>query len=289
MFKINHSSNCICVFFKFLIINVLRYFLLLCFGLSFAQTGIYDSKTKQPVSYASIFVKYRKYSTSANEGGIFPLKGIRVSDTLTIAAIGYADKSVVYNPAMDSIFLNPAAIQLREVVIANRKGQKIKDGFLKGKSPVQENITAFEVGKFFPPKVLYKQYPYLDGFSVATFNTVKGQYFNVSIQAVNKDGQPGDYLYGKNVVCEVKKGQRVLHIDLKGQNITLPEDGFYILFERVFIGDVERWSPPNVTLYPNPEKGVPGHLCRINEAGTAFEWDETLPRYTMAIELELSN
>lgn len=82
-----------------------------------------------------------------------------------------------------------------------------------------------------------------------------------------------------------------MHVDLKDMNITLPEDGFYILFERVFIGKVERFSPPNVTLYLNPEVGAPGYLCVVNEegTGTVFEWDKTIPRHTMAIELELSN
>ncbi len=256
---------------------------------AFPQTGLYDSNTKQPIAYANIIVKIRKYGTSTNEQGMFPEKGIKVSDTLTISALGYASKNVIYSPSTDSVFLNPAVIQLREVVIANRKGQKIKDGFLKGKSPIYENITAFESGKFFPPKAVYADYPYLDGFSVATYNSVKGQYFNVSIRAVDKNGQPGDYLYNKNLVCEVKKGKHVLHVDLEGHNIRLPEDGFYLLFERVFIGKVEKWSPPNIALYPNPEKGAPSYLCGINEDGTAFEWDKTVPHYTMAIELELSN
>lgn len=186
-------------------IYIFSFILLLCCQFAFAQTGIYDSTTKQPVAYANIFVKIRKYGTSANEQGIFPVKGIRVADTLNITAIGYAAKSVIYNPATDTIFLNPAAIQLREVVIAKRKGQKIKDGFLKGKSPIQEGITAFEGGKFFPPKALYSAYPYLDGFSVATYNSVKGQYFNISLRAVDKNGQPGDYLYDKNLIYQVKK------------------------------------------------------------------------------------
>jgi hypothetical protein len=268
---------------------ILPFILFLCCQFALAQTGVYDSQTKQPIAYANIFVKIRKYGTNANEHGIFPEKGVRVSDTLSLSAIGYANKSVIYDPVIDSIFLNPAAIQLREVVIANRKGQKIKDGFIKGKSPIQESVTAFEVGRFFPPKAVYADYPYLDGFSVATYNGVKGQYFNISLRAVGKNGQPGDYLYGENLIYQVKKGQHILHVDLKGKNVALPEDGFYILFERVFIGKVERFSPPNVTLYLNPEKGVPGYLCSVNEDGTAFEWDKTTPHHTMAIELELSN
>jgi hypothetical protein len=259
-----------------------------CFSISFAQPGIYDSATKQPLPYLNIVVKSRKFFTSTNEYGRVVTAGLKQGDTLTVSALNYAAKSVVYASGLDSIFLKNSPIQLSEVVVTKGKRERVKSGFLDGKSPIEQNIEEPYVGKYYPPIDLYKSYLYLNGFKVKTFNTKKGQYINITIWEASKEGLPDKPIYDKNLVYEVGKGYKLLKVDLSKENIRIPEYGFFILFERVMMGNVNSDCPPNITMYPDSEQNAPVTMCSMNPDRTGFIWRGETP-HTMAIELELSN
>lgn len=262
------------------------FLLLVCFAS--AQPGIYDSKTRQPLPYLNVVVKSRKFFTSTNEQGRLETTGLKYGDTLTVNALNYDAQNVLYTPRLDSIFLKNVPIQLSELVIKKRRKERIKSGFLDGKSPIEQNIEEPYLGKYYPPIDLYKDYSYLNGFKVKTFNTVKGQYINITIWEATKEGLPDKPIYDKNLIYKVGKGYEIVEVDLSKENVVIPQYGFFILFERVMMGDVNLDCPPNVTMYRNPDPKEPVNVCSMNPDGTGFIWADETP-HTMAIELELSN
>lgn len=273
-----------------LYILVLTFFL--CCAHSFAQAGIYDSKTNQPIGYAHIQIKSRAFGTSTNEQGIFPLKGIKVGDTLAITATQYAAKKVAYTKTLDSIFLTGSGTLATQ---AENKGNTVKDNWIIEIEELSEAGLIYEIndhvaGQYFAPRALYKDNPYLHGLSVEIFSTKKKQYLNVIIRAVGKDGKPGDYVYDKDILCEVKKDDKqILHIDLTKYNIQLPPDGFYISFAKV----VRKKSDAKGLLYVctalNPMAGNPERSAYTMLADDSdFKWVHR-KNYTVMIELELGN
>lgn len=274
-------------------ILVLAFFL--CYAYSFAQPGIYDSKTKQPIGYAKVLIKSRAFGTSTNEQGIFPLRGIKESDTLTITAIHYATKKVVYTKTTDSIFLNSSGALYPAVQLENRQGEKVKESWMLEDDELSEAYMLYEIddqvaGQYFSPRPLYKDNSYLQGLSVRVFSTKKKQCLNVIIRAVGKDGKPGAYVYDKNILCEIKEnGPVVLHIDLAKERIKLPPDGFFISFAKVVRKRSDAKSLVYISTTLNPVQSNPIYSVYTMRADdSAFKWIN-YKNYTVMIELELGN
>jgi hypothetical protein len=274
---------------------VLFVFLFCCCRQAFAQPGIYDSKTKQPIEYARILVKSRAFGTSTNEQGKFPLKGIKEADTLTISATHYTVKKVAYTKTIDSIFLTSTIAIHPAVQLESQKGGAVKERWIIEKEELSEAYMLYEIddqiaGQYFTPRQVYKDYPYLKGLSIRMFSTKKKQCVNVIIRAVAKDGKPGDYVYDKNILCEVKEdGPHVMHIDLTRQKIQLPPDGFFISFEKVVRKRSDTKSLVYISTTLNPVPGNPKYsvyTMRADESG--FKWID-YKNYTVMIELELGN
>lgn len=259
----------------------------------FAQPGIYDSETKQPIGYAHILVKNKAFGATTNERGKFPVGGIKIADTLTVNAKDYAVKKVVYAKSIDSIFLIRTSHESSQSTL--RKGNRVKESFLLDTEELSEPGLIYQindqiVGQYFAPRQLYTDNPYLTGISVRIFSSKNKQFFNVVIRKRGEDGKPGDYVYDENILCEIKKeGVHVLHIDVDGDKIQLPPDGFFISFEKV----VKRKSDNKSLIYVctafNPVPGNPKYsVYTTSTNGSGFKWVEN-KNYTVMMELELSN
>lgn len=92
----------------------------------FAQTltsVIVDSATKKPVPYVTVQLNNRGMIT--NEDGRFKFllnKNIKATDTLFISCIGYESIGKPIEQFTDSlIYLNPKAIELKEVIVSNKE------------------------------------------------------------------------------------------------------------------------------------------------------------------------
>lgn len=259
---------------------------------SFAQlsSGVYDRNNKMPVSFANVYVKGKKNSATANGEGRFVLRDAFKEDELLVTAIGYADLTIEGGALTDSVFLRKQAIELEEVTIAvnKRKYEKIKSGFLRNEKTLFGELKALMIGKYFAPKGVYKSYPYLQGFTLMTYNDVKGAFINVSLRGVTSDGKPGEYLYGKNLAFEVKRKLNKVYIDLSDESVRLPEDGFFIFIERIngaLVGDAKVSYVP---IYRDPDPEASTSACCMYPGGEGFKWVESA-NSTLAIELELSN
>ncbi len=62
---------------------------------------------------------------------------------------------------------------------------------------------------------------------VQTESEVKDAIFNVKLYRKDKNGLPGEFLYGENIIGHAKKGDRNTVVDLSKYDIPFPEEGFF--------------------------------------------------------------
>lgn len=80
---------------------------------------VLDKLSHKPVEYATI--RTDKYVTLTSIEGKFSLYNIRFNDTVSITCVGYAPCTYnVYNIHTDTIYIEPALIQLGDVHIRTR-------------------------------------------------------------------------------------------------------------------------------------------------------------------------
>jgi hypothetical protein len=268
---------------------ILTLFFCLCFACSYAQLKVYDSKTRQPIEYAKVYARKSKYLMNTDNKGVVKSKGLILADTFKVIAVGYESNKVLYTPDLKEIFLNKKlSLDVQKEVIV-RKNEVVKDGALESKEAMLYDVKVLQAGQFFAPRDIYKSHPYLDGLSVRIMSSKKGQSMNVSVRAVDKDGEPGDYIYDKNIICKVDEGHYVVHIDLKDKYIKLPAEGFFICFSKVVQkkSDLKQWL--YVSASPGERDfGPEDSVFTMRADNSGFKW---IPYkgYTVSMQLELSN
>jgi hypothetical protein len=86
--------------------------------------NVYDEKTKQPILYATIFIKNTEYGTNTDESGAFKIQTKASNDTILISYVGYVTDTLLLSDAPSqhyNIYLLPSDISLGEVIIKPRE------------------------------------------------------------------------------------------------------------------------------------------------------------------------
>jgi len=100
----------------------MRYVLLLLFSLPvllFAQTGrVVDSKSGQPLPYASIGLKGSAYGTISNEDGFFRINFGEKGDTLVFSFLGYESMEIVFEDLPDVVKLTRKSLELTTFTVS---------------------------------------------------------------------------------------------------------------------------------------------------------------------------
>lgn len=220
------------------------------------KATIQDSTTKEPIPYVNIWVEEGKIAISADENGNFSLQ-TDSSKTISFSAVGYNNSRIKASDINSVVLMKPQTIQLNEVVIERSKNPKsIQIGSLKNTKPdhyiAQREGYSWIFANYYPYKPEYKN-TYFNNLKLITYSEVKGAIFNIRLYSVNEKGEPGDYLYDDNIICEVKKGEKTNTIDFSKYNIRFPENGIFIALE---------W----LTIEKNKYKTIT--RSKINEDGT---------------------
>lgn len=203
---------------------------------SFSQIKgtIQNSTTKDPIPYVNIWVEEGNIAGSADENGNFSLQ-TDTSKTITFSAVGYSNVSIKASEINAVVLMKPQTIQLNEVVIDRSKNPKsIQIGSLKNAKPnyyvANKEGSSWIFANYYSYKAEYEN-TYFNTLKLITYSEVKGAIFNIRLYSVNEKGEPGDYLYDDNIICEVKKGTKISTIDLSKYNIRFPENGIFIALE----------------------------------------------------------
>lgn len=118
----------------------------------YIQGKVFDSITKEPISFSTIILKQNNLGLAANEEGdfIININSNFLSDTLMISCIGYNRKLIKFKELdvekVNYIYLNPVVLQLKEIkLIAFKKKMSSKKLIKRAIKKITKNypVTPF--------------------------------------------------------------------------------------------------------------------------------------------------
>lgn len=203
---------------------------------------------------------------------------------------------------MDEVVILPK-YEDRKFVIGKFRKFQVNHSFMCSNLP-------WIVARFFEYKTAYKETQYLNKIRLVTISDIKEAKFNIRLFKINENGEPGDYLYDKNIIGIAKKGKHYTEIDLSNLNIRIPEEGFFVAvewfilesnkyeFEYVMEGSSKKYK--GVSIEPNigsiPKDTDENTWIYMNGKWTRIWKNEiiTMKKYKdkynlIAVELTLSN
>lgn len=209
------------------------------FAYSQVKSVMIDSNTKQEIPYVNIWVENENIGTTSNDRGEFQLNVSDLNKSIVFSAIGYTTKKIKAGEIKGVVALDPYAIVLQEVFIAPKKYTKelVIESFKKSETNhyFVGGITPWIMAKYFAFEDDYKSTPYLKKIKIITNSEIDQATFNIRLYSVNENGNPGEYLYDKNIIGIARKGKNITEVDLSQLNILFPENGFFIAYEWLII------------------------------------------------------
>ncbi len=213
--------------------------------------GVYDIHTGKPLPYASVILPAQKKGVSANALGRFRFRIDSVQDTTLVrfSCVGYTTKEVPLHLVNEArILLKPRVEVLNEVTVyAYRFKKQVLLNPFRRKRTV--GLGNFSGGSY--PSSLARKYVKPDDFDehcfikeveVLFFNGLpaanKTAKFRLRILSVTEDGRPGEDLLQDNLIIEKHNRNRTT-IDLQAFKLRVPEKGFFVAVEHLFIAENE--------------------------------------------------
>ncbi|MDP5140573.1 MAG: carboxypeptidase-like regulatory domain-containing protein [Spirosomaceae bacterium] len=294
--------------------NILLVLLLISSFTANAQVSVTlkDSLTKQPVSYANIWVLGENIGTTADERGNFTLNNSAANKRIAISCVGFDRKEILFNADLNTIYLKRADNLLKEVSVTPRlRDKRLVVGKLsKRKDNSYHSNVGYPwiSGRFFPFNEKYNQTPYMETITCFTAGSVKNSKFSIRIYDVNNEGIPGKILHATPIYGFAKKAKSFTKIDISQLNLKIPKNGVVIGLEWLIIDenkfDFEYYDPSKPKLKIKRIQYSPSFISTKltrNEIGWMYsrgEWRKIInqsdsirkiPNSAPAIELTLSN
>ena len=214
------------------------------------QGQILNAETHESLPFVNILMLGKKIGTSADENGNYKFAVPGNSDFLNeyvrITYIGFADKTLKLDKLKDArILLQPKVGALEEVFLYNIKNRHHENlNPFSGKELV--GLGNFSGGAY--PSSLARFYAkpadlnnaFIKSVTVYYFTTELRQSempakFRLRILSVTPDGRPGEDILPRNLVVQKDRAQLKTKIDLLKDKIKIPENGFFIAVEHLFI------------------------------------------------------
>lgn len=189
-----------------------------------------DIETKQPIPFATIYLKKSNLFTDADQNGYFEFTSDN-NDSIFISCVGYKThkSSTAYFENKKEILLNPLPVILAEIFVGNMKHLSVGD--LTAKKTFEmysESSSRFEIAtKLIIPDFAKK-------YRIKTIH-IKGVKFNslnpvrIHLYSVGKYGEPDSELLQKDIVIfDATTKNNILSIDIEEQGVTLNDRQFFI-------------------------------------------------------------
>ena len=230
-------------------------FFLLGFGLIQAQNilikgRVLDAESKKSLPYVNIMMEKRAMGTSGNKEGVYALKvpDSILNENVRISFVGYYPKTISLNELSNGlVYLTRKTEGLDEVYIS--RSYEIKRN-LKSTIRPDWNSEIIGIGNLnggLYPSLIARHYPkpekfdadcFLDELTIYFYQTKEQRNlspkFRLHIYDVGEDGKPGEELLG-NYLLERPENKSRLQVDLVNEKIRIPEEGFFIGLEHLFI------------------------------------------------------
>ncbi len=219
----------------------LTFILLLLPALAMSQVKsvIVDSETKERIPYVNIWIENENTGTTSNPRGEFLLQNIDGVKTIVLSAIGYERKLIRSDSIKTVIELKPQITALQPLTI---KAEKLSKEHTVGKFKKSKINSFFGCGenpwivaRYFEYHKDYEVTPYLKSIRIFTKSYVQNAKFVIRLYDINEKGEPGNYIYNRNIFGIARKGKKLTDIDISNLHIRFPKEGFFIAFEWLII------------------------------------------------------
>lgn len=207
-----------------------------------------DQRTKQPIAYAHVIFTKAKYGTTSNAKGRFLVQvdSALLRERVRISCVGYQSKVLPADELANRIvYLEPSVEMLNEVVIGvdypMDRTQSITLNPFRGRQRV--GLGNFSGGAY--PSVLARYYPndfetdqqsYLDKVIVYLSPPFRWESkFKLRILGATGTLTPAEDLLLDNLIIQTRKSQRRVEVDLSKYRIKVPQNGFFVAVEHLFI------------------------------------------------------
>lgn len=222
--------------------KLLLFIFVLFYKVPFAQhaeikeISVYDSKSNNPIPYATVRFFKTLGGTYTNSEGVFLISS-EFTDTLLISSIGYLSKKVVLLDLVNNVvYLEPHVLELSPITVRQKKivGQSTF-GITKGKKLTSWGSAGY--GEEFAQKITF-----MDTTKTYKINTVliSAERFDETIPVIlhiydiGIDGLPNqDILFQKIVLrkSNFKRSKKQIIIDLSSYNVVINEGSCFVGIE----------------------------------------------------------
>lgn len=209
--------------------------------------GVVVDENNKPIPYVNIWLANGNLATTAEADGTFILEVKTPEQDLLFSALGFSSKTLKANE-VSRVVLSTIAIPLSEIVVGKpKKSQQKELGYYQsGGFRYHQNYFIHAV-YFDLAEKDRTFYPYLKEIKFRTDSETENAKIKVYLVNCQTDGSPGEEKLTEELIVAVKKGNRKNLIDLSEQLVKIPENGFFIVFEKLKIEENKHYITYNFT------------------------------------------
>lgn len=211
-------------------------FFLLSFSLIAQVSGVVkDSLTGKPIPFVNIWVENENIGTNSEIDGSFLLEA-KEEKRIIFSALGYETKIIKLSESLN-VLLKPKEYELKEVVLkASSKKKQIKVGEFESNG-FRYHLNYNYNAVFFKYSEKIYNYPYIKEVKFVSISDIKKATIRIRIVEADTSKIFGKDILMQELIITVKKGREVNKIDLSKFNLVVPENGFYVIFEKLLINE----------------------------------------------------
>ena len=199
-----------------------------------------DKITGEPIVYANLSFLDSERGISSREDGTFLMYISQklLKGKIHISCLNYKD-TIVNTSALQNatLFLQPKAEVLNEIILSRKLEKSVV------LDPVKKGIISMHsrglrmVAKYFPNTKKNKCCSYLTKVTIEFPRRIneKSKFRFRIFDVDKKTGKPQNDLLLENIPVTIKEDQIQVELDITDHNIKMPENGFFVAFEKLFI------------------------------------------------------
>jgi hypothetical protein len=216
--------------------------LLIGFSLSAQIKGIVVDENGKAIPYVNIWLANGNLIATSEVDGGFTIETKETTPVLIFSALGYETKTFKATQ-IEKVVLKTVTIGLDEVVVKKTVANRQKELGYYETGGFRYHMDYFVNALFFDiPKEEREAYPFIGAITFRTLSENEKAKIRVIFVERNEDGSPSNRFLTEEAIIEVKKGNRKNVIDVSARKIEVPENGFFIVFEKLKIEENKHYK-----------------------------------------------
>ena len=232
---------------------------LLIVSIAFCQVSgtVVDETNGSPVPFVNVWVKNTLLGATTGKDGKFTIGGAKIGDSLLISSLGYS--TLVFSAKEENNISLKSEINKLDEVVLIPMNNSAEFSIISYKKPKKNrnwyNNGHYSLARFYQYKPEYSKTPFIGQIGLITLNAKdESVLFRIRLVKIGTNGAPSENGLTDNIILESKKGSAEIVFDLKGEKILFPEDGFFVVLDRLnleenkFFNKTQKWTSYNQQL-----------------------------------------